>query len=81
MVDEQCHCKQIDHVVSELQTHIDKGLSSQEANDRLRTYGPNALTGWPRPGFFKLLIDQFNNFLVIILIVAAVITVFLGEYN
>ncbi len=80
MVDGQCHCRQIDDVVSELQSHIDKGLSSREANDRLRTTGPNELTERPRPGFFQLLLDQFNNFLVIILIVAAVITLFLGEY-
>ena len=80
MMDEQCHCRQIGDVVGELQSHIDHGLSSREANDRLRTNGPNELTERPRPGFSELLLDQFNNFLVIILIFAAVITVFLGEY-
>jgi Ca2+-transporting ATPase len=33
----------------------------------------------PRPGFFKLLLDQLNSFLVIILIVAAVVSLLLGE--
>jgi Ca2+-transporting ATPase len=80
MTDGQCHYRKIDELVSELRTHVEQGLSSQEANDRLRTHGPNELTEKPRPGFFKLLLDQFNNFLVIILIVAAVITLFLGEY-
>ena len=80
IVDAQCHCRGIDDIVGELKTHIEKGLSHQEAKDRLRTHGPNELTEKPRPGFFKLLLDQFNNFLVIILIVAAVVTLFLGEY-
>ena len=37
------------------------------------------MTERPRPGFLKLLLAQFNNFLVIILIVAAVISLLLGE--
>jgi Ca2+-transporting ATPase len=80
MTDGQCHGRAIDDLVSELKTHIERGLTRQEAEDRLRKLGPNELTERPRPGFFKLLLDQFNNFLVIILIVAAVVTLFLGEY-
>jgi P-type Ca2+ transporter type 2C len=80
MMDDQCHGKAITDIVDELKTHIETGLSHDEAKDRLRTQGPNELTEKPRPGFFKLLLDQFNNFLVIILIVAAVISIFLGEY-
>ncbi len=80
MTDDQCHARRIDEIIGELQTHIDHGLSSREAAERLQKHGPNELTEKPRPGFFKLLLDQFNNFLVIILIVAAVITLFLGEY-
>jgi Ca2+-transporting ATPase len=80
MMDEQCHARKVDEIVGELQTHIDHGLSSREAAERLKKHGFNELTEKPRPGFFKLLLDQFNNFLVIILIVAAVITLFLGEY-
>ena len=80
MIDGQCHDRQIEDIIGELETHIDKGLGSREANDRLRANGFNELTEKPRPGFFKLLLDQFNNFLIIILIIAAVITLFLGEY-
>ncbi len=75
-----CHGKRIDDVVEELKTHVENGLSHEEAKERLRIHGPNELTEKPRPGFFKLLLDQFNNFLVIILIVAAVVSLLLGEY-
>ena len=80
MMENLCHGKRIDDIVDEMKTHIEKGLSSQEASDRLRTHGPNELTEKPRPGFLSLLLDQFNNFLVIILIVAAVLSILLGEY-
>ena len=33
----------------------------------------------PHPGFLRLLLEQFNNFLIILLIVAAIISLALGE--
>jgi len=75
------HEQTIDQVARDLQTHLEKGLTVAEARDRLRKQGPNELRDRPRPGFFTLLLDQFNNFLVIILIVAAAVTVLLGEYT
>jgi Ca2+-transporting ATPase len=69
----------IDQVVASLKTHLHTGLTSQEAQARLMKYGPNELVEKPRPSFFKLLLEQFNNFLVIILIVAALVSLFLGE--
>ncbi|MBU1743822.1 MAG: cation-translocating P-type ATPase [Proteobacteria bacterium] len=80
MMETGSHEKSIDEVVRGLHTDLAMGLSEVEARVRLRKYGPNELRERPRPGFFALLLDQFNNFLVIILIVAAVVTVLLGEY-
>ncbi|MGD0624643.1 MAG: cation-translocating P-type ATPase [Thermodesulfobacteriota bacterium] len=76
---QECHCKPIEHVTSEFETHLEKGLSPEEAQARLKKYGPNELMERPRPGFLKMLLDQFNNFLVIILIIAAVVSLLLGE--
>jgi len=73
------HALSVDTAVDQLETHLHLGLSSQEARARLDKHGPNELMERPRPGFFKLLLDQFNNFLIIILIVAAVISLLLGE--
>ena len=60
-------------------SHMQEGLSEAEAKTRLVKYGRNELVERSRPGFFRMLLDQFNNFLVIILILAAVISLFLGE--
>jgi Ca2+-transporting ATPase len=75
-----CHGKQIHDLVDKFQTHIEQGPSREEAQDRLRKHGPNELSEGPRPGFLALLLGQFNNFLVIILIVAAGLSILLGEY-
>lgn len=69
----------IEHITSQLETQIEKGLTQAEAEKRFREHGPNELAEKPRPGFLKMLLAQFNNFLVIILIIAAVVSLFLGE--
>jgi len=80
MQDREAHGKPIEELVSVLQTHLERGLTREEAQARLGKFGANELTERPRPGFFSLLWDQFNNYLVIILIVAALISLALGEY-
>jgi len=55
-------------------------LEEEVASARLAEHGPNELQERPRPTFWHLLLGQFNNFLVIILLVSAVISLFLGEY-
>jgi len=80
MNDKESHSKPIDAVVGGLQTHLHQGLTQAGAQERLQKFGPNELTERPRPGFFSLLWDQFNNYLVIILIIAALVSLALGEY-
>lgn len=67
-------------VAKEFKTSLDHGLSSQAVQQRLEDYGYNELQEQPRPGFWSMLLDQFNNFVVLILIVASVISLVLGDY-
>ncbi len=80
MHDKEAHAKPIEDVAAALQAHLELGLSQKEARERLQKLGANELTERPRPGFLALLWDQFNNYLVIILIIAAVISLALGEW-
>ncbi|OGA35571.1 MAG: ATPase [Betaproteobacteria bacterium RIFCSPLOWO2_12_FULL_64_23] len=80
MQDTESHGRPIEDIVSGFRTHLDQGLTQQEALDRLAKFGANELTERPRPGFLALLWDQFNNYLVIILIIAALLSLALGEY-
>jgi Ca2+-transporting ATPase len=74
------HAVDPDAVLRELDTRGEHGLSSQEAEQRLAQYGPNQLAEAPPTSFWKMLWDQFNNFIVIMLIVAALISAVLGDY-
>jgi P-type Ca2+ transporter type 2C len=80
MHDKDPHGKPVEELVSDFRTHLERGLTQQEAEARLRRHGPNELHERPRPGFFALLLDQFDNYLVIILVIAALVSLALGEY-
>jgi Ca2+-transporting ATPase len=80
MQDKEAHAKPIGEVAAGLQAQLERGLSQEEAQARLHEFGANELTERPRPGFLSLLWDQFNNYLVIILIIAALISLALGEW-
>src|SRR6266536_2843262 len=67
----------------EVLEHLDvagNGLTSEEARKRLEQYGPNQLKEAARPTFLQMLWEQLNNFVVILLIVASVISALLGDY-
>ena len=74
------HAWTIEQTAKELGTDLVKGLTAAEAAARLAKNGPNELKEKPRPGFFALLLDQFKDFLIIILVVAAILSLLLGEW-
>ena len=55
------------------------GLTSEEAEKRLNTYGLNELKKIRKFNAFKILAGQFTSFLIIILIIAAIISAIAGE--
>jgi len=75
----ECHFLPIEHVANQFSTHREKGLTWNEAERRLNEYGPNELIEKPHSGLLKMLFEQFNNFLIIILIVASIVSMLLGE--
>ncbi|HWP26493.1 MAG TPA: cation-translocating P-type ATPase [Xanthobacteraceae bacterium] len=62
-------------VVAALQSDAARGLSRDEAQRRLAQYGPNELKSAPETPWWRRLLEQFQNVLVIILLVAIVISV------
>ncbi|PRR78717.1 Calcium-transporting ATPase [Clostridium liquoris] len=55
------------------------GLDSKEAERRLKKYGPNILEQKEKISAVKIFLQQFNDFIVWVLIVATVISGFMGE--
>jgi Ca2+-transporting ATPase len=74
------HALEANEVVRALNTSPDTGLSSKEANRRLIECGPNELTEQPGTTLWQMLLEQFNNFIVIILLIAVVISALLGDF-
>ncbi len=74
------HAVSTEDVLTHLKTEKTEGLTSEEAEKRLKEYGPNQLLEKPRPTFLKLLYDQLKSFVIVLLIVASIISAFLGEW-
>ncbi len=66
-------------VVKSLGTSISKGLTDREVQRRLIKYGTNELKEKAKESFLTKLLRQFSDFLVLILIAAALISIFIGE--
>ncbi len=73
------HALSKEEVVSKLET-AEQGLSAEQVTERLERYGKNELKEKPRPSFLQLVLAQLNNFVVILLIVASLISALLGDY-
>ena len=72
------HDEAADAVLKTLDTS-ETGLSSGEAENRLEKYGKNELKEEEKTSAVKLFLSQFKSFLILILIVAALVSAFLGE--
>jgi Ca2+-transporting ATPase len=57
----------------------EKGLTQAEAAKRLEKYGPNTLKEEKKISPWTIFFGQFKNFLIVLLIIATVISLFLGE--
>ena len=71
--------KSADEALKELNVDPTKGLDTASAKERLEKYGANELKEEKGKSFFKKLLAQFSDFLVLILIGAALVSFFIGE--
>lgn len=73
------HTKTASEVMDDLHTEP-RGLTEQEAQRRLERYGPNQLHQQAKKTVWKMLWEQLADAMVLILIGAAVLSIFLGEW-
>jgi Ca2+-transporting ATPase len=69
-----------EQALNKLKTDATSGLSESEAAQRLQEYGPNELAEPEGTTLWQMLWAQINNFVIILLIVAALISALLGDY-
>lgn len=60
-------------------SRVKYGLSEKEAEKKYKKYGPNALTEKKKISPVKILIAQFSDFMVLILLASTLVSAFMGE--
>ena len=73
------HSLDLDAVFKELSSQAD-GLTQAEAERRFAEYGPNRLRPTKKRSPWVLLVNQFKNILIYVLLIAAVITALIGHW-
>ena len=68
------HNKTIKETAAALKTDIKTGLTTEEAKRRLGAYGKNELIHKKKKNIFIKFLEQFNDFMIIILLAAAAIS-------
>jgi Ca2+-transporting ATPase len=74
------YSKAVGEVLAELDTS-GQGLTGEEAEFRSAKYGENRLPEKKKKTRIKLFLEQFKNYLIFILLIAAVIEIFLNKYT
>ncbi len=73
------HSKTVEEICSKLNVDTSVGLKASEVEQRIKQYGENKLRGKKPKSIFVMFFEQLKDFLVIILIVAAILSIALGE--
>jgi Ca2+-transporting ATPase len=73
------HCLSAQEAIGRLQSDSHKGLSSESASAALAQHGPNALEDTVRRPPLAMLVAQFTDFMILVLVAAAVIAGLVGE--
>ena len=68
------YVESIPDIEKDLNTSLKDGLSASDAKARLEQYGPNALASKKKQSMFMRFIDQFKDFMIIVLIIAAILS-------
>ncbi len=73
------HGIDLDDVAAWLGTSVESGLSDQEAARRLAQYGPNEIQAARSVALWRLLLEQFKNVMILILLTAVGLSAVLGH--
>eukprot|EP00434_Breviolum_minutum_P015857 symbB.v1.2.013971.t1/scaffold1001.1/size146904/2 len=75
------HCKSVEEVLKFYKVDSEKGLSSAQVEEHRAKYGPNALEEQEKKSMLELIIEQFEDTLVRILLASAMISFLLAFFD
>ena len=70
--------KDVQEIEKELETNVDFGLTNEEVSKKREKYGLNELKAAKKKSLFQRFLEQFKDFSVIILIIAAIVSGVVG---
>lgn len=70
--------KSVDEVKKELLTDIEKGLTDEQISKQREKFGKNELKAQKKKSLFVKFLEQFKDFMIIVLIIAAIISGVVG---
>ena len=68
----------VDEVQRKLNTDVDAGLKQEEVTRRQSQYGFNELKAKKKKSLFQKFLEQFKDFMIIVLIIAAIVSGIIG---
>lgn len=74
------HAVSVEEVLKELGVSRE-GLSSQEASERLKKYGPNEIKEVKRRTVLQMFLDEFKDVFILLLIAATIFSAIIGYYE
>ena len=74
------HALNAENVLHRLRSDPHRGLTSADISQRLAEFGPNELRREEKASPFSLFLAQFKNLLILILVVATVLSLLVGEW-
>lgn len=81
MNQEKWFSKSGEDVAKFFETDMIKGLSSEQVEEKRSVYGTNEIVSKNKKSIAKMILEQFQDFMIIILIIAAVISGIVGQSN
>ncbi len=70
--------KSVEEVKNELTTDLEKGLTNDQVTKQREKYGTNELKAQKKKSLFVKFLEQFKDFMIIVLIIAAVVSGVIG---
>ncbi len=80
MLKEKWYLRSADDVIHYFNSHREEGLTTQEVNSRLARHGYNEMLARKKTSKWQIFISQFQDFMVLVLFGATLISALLGEY-
>lgn len=82
MEEKNIYSKSEEEILEKLNVDVNTGLTTEEARKRQKEYGPNELASDEKTTLFQKFMAQFKDFMIIVLLMAAVVSYFVsGDFS